>query len=66
MPRIITEMKLQVGSRTVAVRAMDSIGPEDCFEVAMLGVLHRYLTGEDVVAPVARDVKDFMIRTNLI
>jgi len=57
---------MQVGGRLVTVRAMDSIGPEDCYEMLMLGVLHRFATGEDVVMPVAREVKDFMIRTNLI
>jgi hypothetical protein len=44
---------------------MDSVGPEDCFENALKGILHRYATGEDLVMPVPREVKDFMIKTNL-
>lgn len=55
----------KVGDRLVTVRAMDSVGPEDCFENAMKSVIHRYVTGEDLTMPVPREIKDWIIRTNL-
>lgn len=65
MARNIVEAKIKVGKRTVTVRGMDSVGPEDCYENALSAVLHRYITSEDLLMPVPREVKDFMIKTNL-
>jgi hypothetical protein len=58
-------LNFKVGSRVVTVRAMDSVGPEDCYDNALRSVLHRYVTSEDLTMPVPREVKDFMIKTNL-
>lgn len=60
-----TEINIQVGRRTVTVKAMDSIGVEDCYENAIKAVLHRIITNEDLLMPVPREAKDWMIRTNL-
>lgn len=65
MNRNIITITLKVGNRTITVQAMDSVGPEDCFDNALKGVLHRFVTSEDLVMPVPREVKDFMIKTNL-
>jgi hypothetical protein len=58
-------INIQVGNRVVTVKATDSIGPEDCYENAIKAVLHRYITGEDLLMPTPREVKDWIIRTNL-
>ena len=63
--RNILVLNFKVGKRLVTVRAMDSVGPEDCYDNAIRGVAHRYVTAEDLVMPVPRDVKDFMIKSNL-
>jgi len=63
--RKVAKLKFLVGDRVVTVKAMDSVGPEDCYENLIYGVLHRHVTGEDLVMPVAREVKDFIIKTNL-
>lgn len=65
MARQVIELKYQIGDRTVTVRAMDAVSPEDCFQNLMESVLHRYITGEDLTAPVQREVKDFLIKQNL-
>ncbi len=59
------EFKYKVGTRTVEVRAYDSVGVEDAYENQIKGVLHRFATGEDWLQPVPREVKDWLIRTNL-
>jgi hypothetical protein len=63
--RTEVELNFKVGERRVTVKAFDAVGPDDAYEMLMNGVLHRYATGEDWVQPVPREVKDFMIRTNL-
>lgn len=63
--RNIATIKYQVGQRTVTVTAMDSVGPEDCYDNAIRAVVHRFVTGEDLLMPVPREVKDFQIKTNL-
>lgn len=59
------QLNFRVGNRTVTVKAFDAVGPEDCYDNLFRSVLHRYATGEDLTMPVPREVKDFMIRTNL-
>lgn len=56
----------QVGDRTVTVIAMEQVGPEDAFEILAKAVMHRYLTNEDVVPATPREVKDHMIKQNLV
>jgi 3-deoxy-D-manno-octulosonate 8-phosphate phosphatase KdsC-like HAD superfamily phosphatase len=63
--RNVVEFKLKVGDRVVTAKAMDSVGVEDCYENAIRSVAHRYVTSEDLTMPVVREVKDFIIRTNL-
>lgn len=52
-------------NRTVTVKAYDTVGPEDAYNILFLGSLHRIATGEDLVEPVAREIKDWFIRTSL-
>lgn len=66
MAREFIELKFKVKDRIVTVRAMDAVGPEDAYEVQFHAVLHRYVTGEDVVAPTPREIKDWIIKTNLV
>ena len=65
MSRKSAQLRFKVGQRVVVVKAMDAVGPEDCYENLISSVLHRYVTGEDLTMPIPREVKDFMIRTNL-
>jgi hypothetical protein len=51
--------------RTVTIKAMDAVGPEDAYNVLFRAVVHRIATGEDVIAPTPREVKDWCIKTNL-
>lgn len=64
MSRRIVELNYNVDGRTATIRAMDSVGPDDCFEMLWRSTLHRYATGEDLTTPIPRDVKDWMIKTN--
>jgi hypothetical protein len=66
MARQEIELKFKVGERIVTVKAMDSVGPEDLYEVQFRAVLHRYATGEDVIAPAGRDAKDWIVKNNLV
>ena len=65
MARAEIEMKFKVGKRIVQVKAYDSVGVEDAYDVQIKGVLHRFAVGEDLVRPVAREVKDWIIKQNL-
>lgn len=56
----------RVGDRTVTIRALEQIGPEDCYSMLLRAVLHRYVTAEDVVPPIGRDVKDALIKQNIV
>lgn len=60
-----TSLKFQVGDRQVTVKVSDTISPEEAFDVLFRGVLHLYATGENAIRPVPREVKDFLIKTNL-
>jgi hypothetical protein len=59
------QIKLRVGQRTVIVKAVDAVGPEDCMDIGLRATIHRYMTREDYWAPVPREAKDFMIKLNL-
>lgn len=58
-------LNYNVNGRQVSVTVMDAIGPEDVYENMMKAVMARYVTKEDRLAHAGRDVKDFIIRTNL-
>lgn len=66
MARQEIELKYRIGSRTITVKAFDTVGPEDAYNVLFRGVLHRYVTGEDVVPSIGRDIKDALIKQNLV
>lgn len=57
------ELNYTIHGRSVQVRAMDTVGPDDCFVVLWKATLHRYVTGEDLMPTIPRDVKDWMIKT---
>ena len=65
--RKLLELKYRVGKRVVTFRAMDQIGPEDAFDVLFKATLHRIGTRgkEDLMTPIPRKIKDYMIKTNL-
>jgi hypothetical protein len=65
--RKLLELKYTVGKRVVTFRAMDQIGPEDTYDVLFRATLHRFgtLGKEDLMTPIPREVKDYMIKTNL-
>jgi hypothetical protein len=58
-------LNFMVNDRKVTVTAFDSVGVEDCYEVGLLAALHRVKTGERLYEPVAREVKDWILRSNL-
>ncbi len=53
-------------TRKVTYRALDRIAVEDCTTMLLAAVLHRYATGEDVVPPISREIKDALIKQNLV
>ena len=64
--RTETTLTYRVGNRVVTVRALSVVGPEDCYDMLMKSVLHRYVTGEDVTPPISREVKDSIIKQSLV
>lgn len=52
--------------RRVTITAYEQIAAEDCYSMLLRAVLHRHLTGEDVVPTIQRDVKDALIKQNLV
>lgn len=69
MARISTSLTFTVRNSTtnrrVTIQAFDSVGVEDVYSVLFRGALHRLATGEDLTDPVSREIKDWIIRTNL-
>jgi hypothetical protein len=63
--RLERELRFKVGRRNVTVTAYDTVGVEDAYSVAIAGVLHRLAVNEDLVQPVSREVKDWLIKQNL-
>jgi hypothetical protein len=63
--RTEAELIYKVDKRIVRVRAYDTVGVDDAYQNAIAGVLHRVAVGEDLVQPVPREVKDWIIKTNL-
>ena len=55
-----------IGERLVTVQALEQVGPEDCYTMLIHAVMHRYVTAEDVVPTIGRDVKDALIKQNLV
>lgn len=65
MARQEVTLKFKVDSRRVEVKAYDQVGVDDAYTMLLRGVLHRYAVGEDLIQPVPREVKDWMIKQNL-
>lgn len=65
MDRQEVKLVYRVGERIITVTAIDVVAPEDCYDMLMKAVLHRYVTGEDVTPPISREVKDALIKQNL-
>lgn len=63
MARNEYQLDLRIDGRHVVVKALDSVGPDDCFEMLHKSVLHRYVTGEDLTPAIPRDIKDWIIKT---
>jgi hypothetical protein len=64
--RIQVKRVYRVGKRTVTIRATEQVGAEDCFSMLLSAVVHRYVTAEDVVPPISREIKDAMIKQSLV
>lgn len=65
MPRQRAVITYLVNDRKVTITAMDSVGVEDCMDVLIRATLHRIATGENLAEPIPREVKDWIIKTNL-
>ena len=65
MAREVREARFKVQGRTVTVKAYDTVGVEDAYDILLRSALHRAMTGEDLGEPTSRKVKDWIIRTNL-
>jgi hypothetical protein len=64
MDRIQVKRTYKVGNRMVTITATEQVGVEDCYNMLLRAVLHRYVTAEDVVPPISREIKDAIIRQN--
>lgn len=58
-------LNFMVNDRKVTVTAFDSVGVEDCYDVLVKASIHRIATGENLAEPVPREVKDWIIKSNL-
>lgn len=66
MERIQVKRTFQVGERMVTIHAVEQIGVEDCYTMLMKAVMHRYVTAEDVVPAISREVKDSILKQSLV
>ena len=64
-PRTETSQTYISNGRSLTVTAYDAVGVDDVMENMLEGTLHQKLTGEQLVDPVPREIKDWQIRTNL-
>lgn len=65
MARQKTVLNYLVGDRKVTVTAFDSVGVEDCYDILAKAALHRITTGENLSEPIPREVKDWLLKSNL-
>lgn len=65
MARSKAVLNYLVNKRRVTVTAYDSVGVEDCYNVLIAATLHRIATGENLMEPVPREIKDWIIKSNL-
>jgi len=64
-PRVETSRTYLSQGRSLTVTAYDTVGVEDVVNNLIEGTLHQKLTGEQLVDPVPREIKDWQIRLNL-
>lgn len=65
MARQETTLRIKLGQRYAEVKAYDTVGVEDSMNILMRASMHRIMTNEDWTEPIPREVKDFIIKTNL-
>lgn len=65
MPRQKAVLNYLVNDRKVTVTVFDSVGVEDCYDILAKAALHRIATGENLSEPTPREVKDWIIKSNL-
>lgn len=65
MARSKAVLSYLVNRRKVTVTAYDSVGVEDCYDVLFKAALHRLATGENLAEPVPREIKDWILKSNL-
>ncbi len=65
MARSKAVLSYLVNKRRVTVTAYDSVGVEDCYDILVQAALHRHATGENLAEPVPREIKDWIIKSNL-
>jgi hypothetical protein len=66
MDRVQVKRIYKVGERLVTICATEQVGAEDCYSMLLRAVLHRYVTAEDAVPPISREIKDAIIRQSLV
>jgi len=65
MARQETLLRLKLDKRFAEVKAFDTVGVEDVMNVQMRAALHRIMTGEDWTEPAAREIKDWILKTDM-
>jgi len=65
MARQEITLRFKVQQRFAEVKAYDSVGVEDAYDVLIRAALHRIMTREDWTEPTPREVKNWIIKTNL-
>lgn len=64
MARRVHTLVYKVNGRLVEVKAYDSVGVEDAYDVLCRAAMHRIATGgEDLYEPTPREVKDWIIKS---
>ncbi len=59
-------LRFRLDQRIAEVKAYDSVGVEDALNVQMRAAFHRIMTREDWTEPTPREIKDWIIKTNLV
>lgn len=65
MPRQKAVLTYLVNDRKATITVYDSVGVEDCVDVLLRAAIHRIRTGENLAEPIPREVKDWIIKSNL-
>lgn len=65
LKRAETARTYMAQGRALTVTAYDTVGVDDVITNSLAGTLHQKLTGEQLVTPTPREIKDWQIRLNL-